>query len=65
MDLIWEDNDHDVDDNALSVYMNRIRSKLTVDSEPVPIRDQTRTSDIGGQTEPRLCMDLIFLKKTC
>ena len=37
LDLIWENNDHDVDDNALSVYMNRIRSKLTVDSEPVPI----------------------------
>ena len=37
LDLIWENNDHGVDDNALSVYMNRIRSKLTVDSEPVPI----------------------------
>ena len=57
LDLIWENNDHDVDDNALSVYMNRIRSKLTVDSEPVPIETRRGTWISDGQTEPRLCMD--------
>lgn len=37
LELIWECNDHDVDDNVLSVYMNRIRNKLISDSTPAPI----------------------------
>lgn len=37
LELIWECNDHDVDDNALSVYMNRIRNKLTCGARSAPI----------------------------
>lgn len=37
LEVIWDCNEHEVDDNALSVYINRIRNKLASDSQPVPL----------------------------
>lgn len=40
LDIIWDSNENYVEDNALSVYINRIRSKLagSVDEAPIETR---------------------------
>ncbi|XCP83703.1 response regulator transcription factor [Roseburia hominis] len=37
LDIIWDSNENYVEDNALSVYINRIRGKLTDHSNEAPI----------------------------
>ena len=37
MDTIWDSNENYIDDNTLSVHMNRLRKKLTAESEQDPI----------------------------
>ena len=37
LEIIWDYNENYVDDNALSVYINRIRNKIGGDSEEVLI----------------------------
>lgn len=37
LDTIWDFNENYIDDNTLSVHMNRLRKKLTAESEQDPI----------------------------
>ena len=37
LDTIWDSNENYIDDNTLSVHMNRLRKKLTAESEQDPI----------------------------
>ena len=37
LDTIWDFNENYIDDNTLSVHMNRLRKKLTAENEQDPI----------------------------